>query len=101
MNNIDALRNIGNLGQVNLTKKTQSTDKNAPSFKATFKNFLNEVNDNQLKADESVKKMMAGEITDVHQVMSTVGEAKLSMDMLLALREKALEGYQEVMRMRL
>lgn len=101
MNNIEALRNVGNIGQYSSVNKTQNTVKNAPSFKATLKNFLNEVNENQFKADESVKKMMAGEITDVHQVMSTVGEAKLSMDMLLALREKALEGYQEIMRMRL
>jgi flagellar hook-basal body complex protein FliE len=45
--------------------------------------------------------MVAGEITDVHQVMNSVQEAKLAFNMMMEIRNKVMEAYQEVMRMRL
>ena len=55
----------------------------------------------QVKADESIEKMAAGEITDVHQVMSTVEEANVAFNMMMEIRNKVMDAYQEVMRIRL
>jgi flagellar hook-basal body complex protein FliE len=54
----------------------------------------------QQKADQSIQKMVSGEIKDVHQVMLAVGEAKVAFNLLLEIRNKTMEAYQEVMRMR-
>lgn len=71
------------------------------SFKDVMKNFLSDVNEMQNKADESIQKMAAGEITDVHQVMSTVEEANTAFNMMMEIRNKVMDAYQELMRVRL
>jgi flagellar hook-basal body complex protein FliE len=72
-----------------------------PSFKETLSNFLSEVNTMQNKADESIQKMVAGEITDVHQVMNSVQEATVAFNMMMEIRNKVMDAYRQVMQMRL
>ena len=72
-----------------------------PSFAETLQGFFKDVNSMQVKADESIEKMAAGEITDVHQVMSTVEEANVAFNMMMEIRNKVMDAYQEVMRIRL
>ena len=69
-------------------------------FGAMFKGFLKDVNEMQQKADQSIQKMVSGEVKDVHQVMLAVGEAKVAFNLLLEIRNKTMDAYQEVMRMR-
>jgi flagellar hook-basal body complex protein FliE len=73
----------------------------APSFKETLNGFLKDVNSMQLKADESINRMAAGEITDVHQVMTAVEEANTAFNMMMEIRNKVMDAYTEVLRMRL
>jgi flagellar hook-basal body complex protein FliE len=75
--------------------------KDVPSFKDTMKSFLEDVNGLQKKADESMQKMAAGEINDVHQVMASVEEANVAFNMMMEIRNKVMDAYQEVMRIRL
>ena len=75
--------------------------KGGPSFKDTLQGFLGDVNSMQVKADESIEKLSAGEITDVHQVMTTVEEANTAFNMMMEIRNKVMDAYQEVMRIRL
>ena len=82
-------------------KITGAPQQNGPSFKDTLAGFLKDVNSMQVKADESIEKMAAGEITDVHQVMSTVEEANVAFNMMMEIRNKVMDAYQEVMRIRL
>jgi flagellar hook-basal body complex protein FliE len=84
----------------NLTK-TQATGKDVPSFQETLKSFMSDVNSLQLKADESINKMVAGEITDVHQVMNAAEEANTAFNMMMEIRNKVMDAYQEVLRIRL
>jgi flagellar hook-basal body complex protein FliE len=79
--------------------QTQKTG--VPSFKETLKTFMKDVNEMQLKADESINKMVAGEITDVHQVMTAVEEASTAFNMMMEIRNKVMDAYQEILRMRL
>ena len=75
--------------------------KEAPSFKETLNSFMQDVNGLQQKADESIQKMASGEINDVHQVMSSVEEANVAFNMMMEIRNKMMDAYQEVMRIRL
>jgi flagellar hook-basal body complex protein FliE len=77
----------------------QVRDPRAPSFEDTLKGFLGDVNSMQNEADASIEKFVSGEIKDVHQVMSAVSEAKTSFNLMLEIRSKTLEAYQELMRM--
>ena len=101
MNNIDALRGLGGSSPIQPAKNVQKSDKSGESFKSTLNGFLNDVNSMQNQADESIEKMVAGEITDVHQVMNSVEEAKTAFNMMMEIRNKVMDAYDEVMRMRL
>jgi flagellar hook-basal body complex protein FliE len=101
MNNINSIGPIRESGLPEKLQKTQVTGKNTPSFQETLSSFMKDVNSMQLKADESINKMAAGEITDVHQVMNAVEEANTSFNMMMEIRNKVMDAYQEVLRMRL
>lgn len=75
--------------------------KPVPSFKDTLATFVNEVNNAQKASSEAQLKLLSGEVTDVHQVMNKSEEAKVAFNMLMELRNKALDGYNEIMRLRL
>jgi len=80
-------------------KTSGVSDPSVPSFKDTMKTFLTDVNAMQNHADKSIEKMVAGEITDVHQVMLAVEEANLAFNLMMEIRGKMVDAYQEVMRM--
>ena len=42
---------------------------------------------------------VTGEAADVHQVMVAVEEAGIALDLMLEIRNRVLEGYQELIRM--
>ena len=69
------------------------------SFAKTLEQFVNDVNNLQNQADESIEKLATGEISDVHQVMKAVEEANVAMEFMLEIRNKIIDAYQEIMRM--
>jgi flagellar hook-basal body complex protein FliE len=81
-------------------RKARINTGNGPGFDDMLKGFVTDVNQMQKTADESIQKMVAGEVKDVHQVMLAVGEAKVAFNMMLEIRNKTMEAYQELMRMR-
>jgi len=100
---MNQINSIGPVKDFQQPGKTQAAtpQTGGPSFKDTLNKFLSDVNDIQNKADESIEKMAAGEITDVHQVMSTVEEANVAFNMMMEIRNKVMDAYQEIMRIRL
>lgn len=100
MNEINSIGPISNGGQVQKNQGAKG-EKGGPSFKDTLNNFLSDVNEMQQKADQSIQKMVSGEITDVHQVMTSVEEAGVAFNMMMEIRNKVMDAYQEIMRIRL
>jgi len=81
--------------------KAGAFDKKKVSFKETLSTFLTDVNTAQKTSSDALRAMLAGEITDVHQVMSKSEEAKVAFNMLTEMRTKVLESYNEIIRLRL
>jgi flagellar hook-basal body complex protein FliE len=98
INSVGPIQDSGSIGKIAGSGAQKAGD---VSFKDVMKNFLSDVNEMQNKADESIQKMVAGEITDVHQVMSTVEEANTAFNMMMEIRNKVMDAYQELMRVRL
>ena len=71
---------------------------NADNFSDILKNALNSVNSAQFEADEAVKQVLAGESKDIHETMIALQKADVSLKLMLEVRNKILEAYQEVMR---
>jgi flagellar hook-basal body complex protein FliE len=53
----------------------------------------------QSGAQQSAARLLAGEGVDLHQVALDQQRAAISFDLFLAVRNKVVQAYQEVMRM--
>jgi flagellar hook-basal body complex protein FliE len=69
------------------------------SFEEVLKDSIASVNDLQAQAGRAVDKLVAGETTDLHEVMIAVEKARTSFDLLMEVRNKAVDTYRELMRM--
>ena len=69
------------------------------NFKDTLSKFVKSVNDLQTKAADTETSFLKGEITDVHQVMIAVEEASVAFELLMEIRNKLLDSYQQIIRM--
>lgn len=68
------------------------------NFSDILKNALNSVNSAQVEADEAVQQVLSGESKDIHETMIALQKADVSLKLMLEVRNKILEAYQEVMR---
>ncbi len=66
-----------------------------------FGQQLAEVNARLQRADADLQHLALGDAQNLHQVMINLEEAKLSFQLLVQVRNRALEAYQEVMRMQI
>ncbi len=96
VNPVDLLKQLEVQGP-NRQKSQVSGD--VPSFSDTLKQLISDVNDLQLKADEQMRLMAAGQAENLHDVMIAVEKAGISFELLMEIRNKVLEAYQELMRM--
>ena len=62
---------------------------------------IENVNQQLLSANTATQRLAAGDVENLHQVMIQLEEAKLSFQLLVQVRNRALEAYQEVMRMQI
>ena len=69
------------------------------SFYDLMKGFAADVNELQFRAGDAIDMLVTGEAADVHQVMVAVEEAGIALDLMLEIRNRLLEGYQELIRM--
>ena len=53
----------------------------------------------QAEADTAVKQLVAGEVKDVTDAMVAVEKADLSFQTMMAVRNKMVAAYEEIMRM--
>jgi flagellar hook-basal body complex protein FliE len=82
-----------------ITKPSETEASNGGmSFSETVKKAIGSVNTLQSEADEMARKLATGELEDVHQAVLAMNKAKLAFDFTLAVRNKVLEAYQEIMR---
>lgn len=78
-------------------KSTSSTT--APGFADMMKDAVSEVNNLQGNADTLAQKLATGDVQDIHQVMLALNKASSAFGLTVQVRNKALDAYQEIMRM--
>jgi flagellar hook-basal body complex protein FliE len=93
------------LQQVNSDVPVQSTTGAASSPGAGFENYLgdfvNEVGQKQAAASDAVSGLLSGKNVSLHQAMISMEEANVSFQMMVEVRNKLLDSYQELMRMQI
>ncbi|TVQ12160.1 MAG: flagellar hook-basal body complex protein FliE [Balneolaceae bacterium] len=68
-------------------------------FSGLLKQAINSVDQAQKTADRNMEDFVMGKTENVHEVMISMERAKLSFHLLMEVRNKVIETYQELSRM--
>ncbi len=92
---------IRGLGSVDPRRIYQGQKPGAPDggFADLLRKAVDQVDELQKQRDKVADRMVAGEVSEAHEVMVAAEEAKLAFELLLEVRNRLLESYQEIMRM--
>lgn len=69
------------------------------SFADTLKTALAEVDSALKESDAAAVRLATGEATNLHEVVLATERANLALQLTMAIRNKILEAYNELMRM--
>ncbi len=78
---------------------TNSQQSGDSSFVGHLEKSIQEINALQKNANDQITKLASGEVKDVHQVMVAAQEANLTFSMMMQVRNKIVEAYQEISKM--
>jgi flagellar hook-basal body complex protein FliE len=69
------------------------------SFADILKNSFEQVNEQQVQADQAIKDLVAGRNKNIHETMLAIERADSSLKLMMQVRNKVLDAYREIMRM--
>lgn len=68
------------------------------SFGEVLKGSLSEVSQLQQKADAAITALATGDKASLHETMIAMEQASISFKLMMQVRNKIVEAYQEIMR---
>ncbi|HYX06043.1 MAG TPA: flagellar hook-basal body complex protein FliE [Bacteroidales bacterium] len=75
--------------------------KNTQSFSDVLSNAIHNVDGTIRESHHKVEQFLAGETDNVHDVMIAMQRAKMSFDLMVEVRNKAIQAYQEISNMQI
>jgi flagellar hook-basal body complex protein FliE len=94
---IDPVTAIG--AQLPAVESAAATQPPTADFASWLAQRVEDVNTKVSQADMQVRQLAVGENTNIHQVMISLEKARLSLELVVQVRNKVLEAYQNVMQM--
>ena len=83
----------------------QSLDSVTENINVTFEqqlfNEINHVNNKIIEAETNIDNLALGKDLNLHEVMLSIQSAKISLETLIKVRDKSLEGIHEILRMQI
>ncbi|MEH7439395.1 flagellar hook-basal body complex protein FliE [Neobacillus drentensis] len=79
--------------------QNMESSSNQNSFANVLKGYLENVDTTVKQASNLTVKAAAGEIENIHDVTIASQKAKVALELTVTIRDKAVEAYQETMRM--
>lgn len=76
-----------------------ATSESGVDFPTWLSSMVAQVNRDIARADEGLQLLATGEAPDLHHVMIALEEARLGVQLLVQVRNRLLDAYQEVLRM--
>ena len=80
-------------------KKAYGRNGEAALFSDVFKNVIEQVHTTQEDVENKQYLLSTGQLDDAHTLPIAEAKAELSLDILITLRNKAVESYNELMKM--
>jgi flagellar hook-basal body complex protein FliE len=89
---------VAGLGGPESAGKAGPSDKKS-GFANVLEQSLTEVNSMQQKADAAITALATGEKVSLHDTMIAMEQADVSFRLMMQVRNKIVEAYQEILRM--
>lgn len=89
---------IGTMTQAQATSAAQAAEA-APGFAETLADGLAEASRAEQRADAVATDIASGGPSQVHDLMVATSQSQVATDLVLAVRNRAVEAYQEIMRL--
>jgi flagellar hook-basal body complex protein FliE len=83
------------------TRPVPETGSGDEGFASSVRKALESVSAAERQADAIAVDIASGGNTGVHELMVATAKASLSVDLLVQVRNRAVEAYQEIMRMQI
>lgn len=98
---INKIGSIDELAKLNKSQIVKNSDSNESglSFKSIFKDAINDVKETNQTLQKEAYKIATGQTDNLHDITIASTKASLSVDLFVALRNKTLDAYNEIMRM--
>lgn len=69
------------------------------SFSTMFGRMVGEVEAKQAAADATTQRVLLGDGSNLHQSVIAMQEASVALSLMIAVRNKVIESYQQIMQM--
>jgi len=89
---------VRGLAELQPTAATRTPAAGEGQFATVLKDSISEVNRLQQKADASITSLATSGQASLHETMIAMEEASVSFKLMMQVRNKIVEAYQEVMR---
>lgn len=75
-----------------------ATGASGGGFADVLKESIEKVNAIQGEADQAIKGLATGQVNNIHETMIAIEKANLSFNMMVQVRNKLVQAYEEIMR---
>jgi flagellar hook-basal body complex protein FliE len=89
----------GNENGIGLSGIQRTQEPGKVTFGKLIGELVNEVDAKQKGSVDELKRVMTGEVDNLHQSMVAMQEASVAFTLMVEIRNKLMESYQQVMRM--
>ena len=95
-----SINGLGPVSPAGPVKATRPATGTADDFAALVKEQLQRVSQMQSEADENVQRLLTGESQNLTEVFTAARKAEVAFSLLMEIRNKLVDAYQEVKNMR-
>ena len=96
---IDTGRTASELRADQFQKPLRGNEASEPSFADTLKEAVQTVNTLQKNSDKKMQELATGKTTNIPEVMMAAEKADIALRMMVQVRNKIIDAYNEVMKM--
>ncbi len=80
-------------------KQTEGTDDGEATFFDVFESLVNNVKETDAQVQKDSVDLMLGDVDDLAQIQVNLEKAATAVDLLVTVKNKAVDAYNEIMRM--
>ena len=96
LNNLEPMNGMAGMAETGGLRRNRNE---ASMFKDIFNNVVNQVYETQNDVEQKQYLLATGQLDDAHSLPIAEAKAALSLEVMISLRNKSMEAYQELLKM--